>query len=98
MILHSQNNKTAYDFEFQNINGGTLNLSTYKNKIIVFINEASQCGFTKQYADMQLIQEEYCNRGVVIVGVPSNNFGKQEPGSNEQIKDFCEANLVLHFL
>ena len=97
MNTEAQNNKTAYDFKFVNINGGTLNLSAYKNKIIVIINVASQCGFTKQYADMQTIWEKYYNKGVVVVGVPSNDFGKQEPGSNKQIKDFCESKFGISF-
>ena len=97
MNTDAQNNKTAYDFKFVNINGDTLNLSAYKNKIIVIINVASQCGFTKQYADMQIIWEKYNNKGLVIVGVPSNDFGKQEPGTNEEIKNFCEAKFGITF-
>ena len=97
MNADAQNNKTAYDFKFVNINGDTLNLSSYKNKIIVIINVASQCGFTKQYTDMQIIWEKYNKKGLVIVGVPSNDFGKQEPGSNKEIKDFCESKFGITF-
>jgi len=89
--------KLAYDFKFKDLDGSTLNLSEYKGKVIVVINVASQCGFTNQYEDMQKIWEKYQAKGVVILGVPSNDFGKQEPGSNEDIKNFCEAKFGISF-
>ena len=89
--------KLAYDFKFKDLDGSTLNLSEYKDKIIVVINVASQCGFTNQYEDMQNIWEKYQSKGIVIVGVPSNDFGKQEPGSNNDIKNFCEAKFGISF-
>jgi len=87
----------AYDFSFNDINGNLLTLSQYKNKIIIVVNVASQCGFTKQYDDMQKIWNLYNKKGVVILGVPSNDFGKQEPGTNEDIKDFCESKFGITF-
>jgi len=89
--------KVAYDFNFKDLDGSNLNLSDYKNKIIIVVNVASQCGFTKQYDDMQKIWKEYQDKGVVMIGVPSNDFGKQEPGSNEEIKTFCEAKFGITF-
>ena len=89
--------KLAYDFKFKDLDGSTLNLSDYKGKIIVVINVASQCGFTNQYEDMQKIWDKYQSQGIVVLGVPSNDFGKQEPGSNEDIKNFCEAKFGISF-
>jgi glutathione peroxidase len=89
--------KLAYDFNFNDLDGSPLNLSTYKNKVIVVVNVASQCGFTSQYEDMQKIWKKYQSKGIIILGVPSNDFGKQEPGSNKDIKNFCEAKFGITF-
>ena len=90
-------NKLAYDFNFNDLDGSILKLSDYKNKVIVVVNVASQCGFTNQYEDMQKVWKKYQEKDVVILGVPSNDFGKQEPGSNEDIKNFCEAKFGISF-
>ena len=103
MISISGNNanadyeKVAYDFNFKDLDGSPLNLSEYRDKVIVVINVASQCGFTSQYEDMQQVWEKYQSKGIIILGVPSNDFGKQEPGSNEDIKNFCEAKFGISF-
>ena len=89
--------KLVYDFDFNDLDGSPLNLSEYKNKVIVIVNVASQCGFTNQYEDMQKIWEKYQSRGVIILGVPSNDFGNQEPGSSQEIKNFCEAKFGINF-
>ena len=89
--------KLAYDFTFRDLDGSPMNLSEYKNKVIVVVNVASQCGFTKQYEAMKKIWEEYQNKNVVIIGVPSNDFGNQEPGTNKEIKNFCEAKFGITF-
>ena len=89
--------KLIYDFEIESITGEKINFSTYKNKIILLVNVASQCGFTNQYEDMQKIWEKYQSKGVVIIGVPSNDFGQQEPGNNNDIKNFCEAKFGISF-
>jgi glutathione peroxidase len=89
--------KLAYDFNFKDLDGSNLSLSEYKEKVIVVVNVASQCGFTNQYEDMQKVWEKYQEKGVVMLGVPSNDFGKQEPGSNEGIKNFCEAKFGISF-
>ena len=95
--MNAEYKKLAYDFEFKDLDGSSLKLSDYKNKVIVIVNVASQCGFTNQYEDMQKIWEKYQSKDFVILGVPSNDFGKQEPGSNEEIKNFCEAKFGISF-
>ena len=90
-------NKIFFDFEIKDIENKVLNLSTFKNKTILLVNVASNCGFTKQYDDLQKLYEKYNNKGLVVLGVPSNQFGGQEPGSNKKIKDFCEANFNITF-
>ena len=89
--------KLAYDFQFNDLDGTSFSLSEYRSKVIVIINVASQCGFTKQYDDMQKIWDKYQKKGLILIGVPSNDFGKQEPGSNEEIKNFCEAKFGITF-
>jgi len=89
--------KLAYDFSFNDIDGTPLKLSEYKGKVIVVVNVASQCGFTNQYEDMQNIWGKYQSKGIIIIGVPSNDFGSQEPGSNAEIKTFCEAKFGISF-
>ena len=89
--------KLAYDFQFKDIDGSQLNLSEYKGKIIIAVNVASQCGFTKQYDDMQDIWEKYQSKGIIMLGIPSNDFGGQEPGSSSEIKNFCEAKFGITF-
>ena len=95
--IKANDTKSAYDFSFTDLDGSILKLSEYKNKVIVVVNVASQCGFTKQYTDMQSIWEKYQDKGIVVLGVPSNDFGKQEPGSNQEIKNFCEAKFGISF-
>ena len=93
----SNYDKLAYDFNFNDLDGSPLKLSEYKNKVIIVVNVASQCGFTKQYEDMQKVWEEYQDKGVIMLGIPSNNFGNQEPGTSEEIKNFCEAKFGITF-
>ena len=95
--VNAKYEKLAYDFNFNDLDGSKLSLSEFKNKVIVVVNVASQCGFTKQYDDMQMIWEKYQAKGVIMLGVPSNDFGKQEPGSNQDIKNFCEAKFGITF-
>jgi len=89
--------KLAFDFQFKDLDGSSLNLSEYKGKVIIVVNVASQCGFTKQYEDMQNIWEKYQSKGIIMLGIPSNDFGKQEPGNNKDIKNFCEAKFGVTF-
>ena len=89
--------KLAYDFNFNDLDGSTLSLSDYKNKVIIVVNVASQCGFTSQYENMQEVWEKYEKKGIVMLGVPSNDFGNQEPGDSKEIKNFCEAKFGITF-
>ena len=86
-----------FDFNIQNINDEKVELSQFKNKAILLVNVASNCGFTKQYSELQTLYEDYKEKGLVIIGVPSNQFGGQEPGNNSEIKDFCETNFNITF-
>jgi len=88
---------SAYDFSFTAIEGGPLPLSRYKGKVVLLVNTASECGFTPQYTDLQAVWERYRDRGLVVLGVPSNDFGGQEPGSEAEIKQFCEVNFSVDF-
>ena len=89
--------KVFFDFNIRDINEEVLDLSQYKNKTILLVNVASNCGFTKQYSDLQNLYEKYNNKGLVVLGIPSNQFGGQEPGNNNEIKDFCETNFNITF-
>ncbi len=89
--------KNAHDFSFESIEGGALPLSQYKGKAVLVVNTASFCGFTPQYEGLEHIYKEYRGKGLVVLGVPANNFGGQEPGTNAEIKQFCEANYAVDF-
>jgi glutathione peroxidase len=88
--------KLAYDFKFKGIDGSIIKLSDYQNKVIVVVNVASRCGFTNQYKDLQKLWSDYKNKDLVVLAVPANDF-KQEPGSNSDIKSFCETNFNVDF-
>lgn len=88
---------TAYDFTFTSIEGQPLPFDTYKGKAVLVVNTASECGFTPQYKDLQALYERYRARGLVVLGVPSNDFGGQEPGQEAQIKSFCEVTYGVDF-
>ena len=94
--VYANNQTLAYDYSFNGIEGNLIKLSDFKNKIIIVVNVASRCGYTPQYNDLQKIWSEYKDKNVVVIGVPTNNF-KQEPGSNKEIKDFCETNFGINF-
>ena len=93
----SESNKTLFDFNINSIDGDQINLSKFKGKTILIVNVASKCGFTKQYTDLQNLYELYKDKGLIIIGIPSNQFGGQEPGTNNEIKDFCETNFNISF-
>ena len=88
--------KLAYDFSFRGIDGNTINLENYENKVIVIVNVASRCGYTPQYKDLQELWSGYKKKDLVVIGIPTNNF-KQEPGTNKDIKKFCESNFGINF-
>ena len=97
ITVNSMENKTFYDFELELITGETISLDKYEGKAVLLVNVASKCGFTKQYTDLQNLWEKYREKNLIVLGVPSNQFGSQEPGSNDEIKDFCETNFNINF-
>ena len=95
LIMMSQ--QSVHEFTITTIDGESKNLSDFKGKKMLFVNTASQCGFTSQYMELQEVHEKY-GEDLVIIGFPANNFGGQEPGSNDQIKTFCQKNYGVSFL
>ena len=93
-----QYEKLFYDLSIKDINGNIIELSQYKDKAILLVNVASKCGFTKQYASLQKLWSTYKDNGLIVLGVPSNQFGGQEPGNNDEIKNFCEVNFNVNFI
>ena len=89
--------KLFFDLNIKDINGLDLNLNHFKDKTILVVNVASKCGFTKQYTALQSLYEKYRQKGLVVLGIPTNQFGGQEPGSNNEIKNFCETNFNITF-
>jgi glutathione peroxidase len=89
--------KSVYDFTLKSIDGQPTPLSEYHGKVLLLVNVASRCGFTPQYTALESIYEKYKSRGLVIVGVPANNFMGQEPGTNEEIKTFCSKKYNVSF-
>tara|TARA_B100000795_G_C22615819_1_gene366909 strand:+ start:43 stop:579 length:537 start_codon:yes stop_codon:yes gene_type:complete len=89
--------KSLYNIEIDSLQGKSIDLSSYKGKKILFVNVASKCGFTPQYKDLQKLHNEYQNK-LVVIGVPCNQFGKQEPGESNEIQEFCEVNYGVSFL
>lgn len=88
---------SAHDFEFTLIDGEALPMRAFAGKAVLVVNTASRCGFTGQYADLQALWQRFRGRGLVVLGVPSNDFGGQEPGSEAEIKEFCEVNFDVDF-
>lgn len=89
--------KSVHDFTLKNIDGQEIKLDTYKGKITLIVNVASRCGYTPQYEGLQAIYSKYKDQGFVVLGFPANNFGSQEPGSNEEIKSFCSLKYNVTF-
>lgn len=87
---------SIYDFKLNSIDGQVIDFSKYKGKTLLFVNVASKCGFTPQYADLEKLHETYGDK-ITILGFPANNFGSQEPGSNLQIAEFCQKNYGVKF-
>ena len=88
---------TVYDFEAQTIDGQTVALSAYQGKMLLIVNTASACGFTPQFAGLEKLHQDYADQGLVVLGFPCNQFGSQDPGSNEEIGAFCQKNYGVSF-
>ena len=93
---HAEYEKIFYDFKINSISGDQIDLKDFKGKPILIVNTASYCGFTKQYNDMQELWEKYRDRGLIVLGVPSNSFN-QEKSDNSDVKEFCEVNFNINF-
>ena len=92
----SKYDKIFFDFSIKSLEGNIIELSNYKNKAVLVVNVASNCGFTKQYEDLQKLWEIYKDKGLIVLGVPSNSFN-QEKNSNADVKEFCEVNFNINF-
>ncbi len=96
VMVKSDNDKVFYDHKIDSILGETINLIEYKDKLVLLVNTASYCGFTKQYDDLQKLWDMYKSKGLIVIGVPSNSFN-QEKNNNNDIKEFCEVNFNIDF-
>lgn len=96
LIMISPAASSVYDFKMTSIDGDVIDFARYKGKTLLIVNTASKCGFTKQYAELQKLNEQFGSK-VTILGFPANNFGGQEPGSNAEISEFCQKNYGVTF-
>ena len=94
--VNANYDKIFYDFKIESITGETIDFNEYKNKVILIVNTASYCGFTKQYTDLQELWDKYKSRGLIVLGVPSNSFN-QEKINNSEVKEFCKVNFNINF-
>ena len=88
---------TVYDFEAQSINGKPVALKQFEGKVLLIVNTASACGFTPQFGGLEKLHASYADQGLVVLGFPSNQFGAQDPGSNDEIASFCQLNYGVSF-
>lgn len=88
---------SIFDFKVKSKEGTEFSLSSYQGKVLLVVNVASQCGFTPQYAGLEKLYQKFSSKGLVVLGFPCNQFGKQEPGTDEEIKNFCEMNYQISF-
>ena len=88
---------TVYDFQAQTIDGQTVSLDQYRDRVLLIVNTASACGFTPQFGGLEKLHESYAARGLVVLGFPCNQFGQQDPGSNDEIATFCQRNYGVSF-
>lgn len=95
--LYSSENNGFHSFTVKDIDGNDFSFEQFKGKKVMVVNVASKCGYTKQYKELQELYSEYKDKNFVIIGFPANNFGKQEPGSDEEIKEFCTVNFGVTF-
>lgn len=93
----SYSNQTIYDITVEDIHGKKVELSQYKGKVLLFVNVASECGYTPQYEELEKLHQKYKGKELVIIGIPTNDFGGQEPGTNEEIESFCTRTYNVTF-
>jgi glutathione peroxidase len=98
LVGAEEKKKTALDFKMKGLDGKQVDLSKYKGKVVLFVNVASECGLTKQYKGLQKLHDDYAKDGLVIVGVPANEFNSQEPGTDKEIRDFCTKEYGVKFV
>jgi len=97
-LLHAkETTMSIYDFRVKSIDEKEISMSVYKGKVLLIVNVASECGFTPQYEGLEKLYQAYKDRGFMVLGFPSNQFGKQEPKSNKEIRFFCQGNYDVHF-
>jgi len=89
---------SAFDYSFTDNNGNEVDLAQFKGKLLLLVNVASRCGFTSQYEGLQALHKKYADKGLVVIGFPCNQFGEQEPGTDEEIKEFCSTTYGVDFL
>ena len=97
LVMNAQSETTLHDFVVEDIYGDTFDLADLKGKKVLVVNTASECGLTPQYEDLQSLYEEFGGDNFIIIGFPANNFANQEPGTNEEIAQFCQANYGVSF-
>lgn len=97
MTLTAYGAGSIYDYQLKTIDGAALPLAEYKGKVVLLVNVASQCGYTPQYAGLERIWEKYKQRNFILLGIPANNFGHQEPGTEAEIKAFCQRKYSVTF-
>lgn len=95
--LMAKGDMNAYKFSFTSIDGDAMPLEQYRGKVLLVVNTASQCGYTPQYEGLEALYKKYKDKGLVVIGVPANDFGAQEPGTNTEIKKFCELTFNVDF-
>ena len=94
--IAANNEKIFFDFKINSITGEVIDLNDYKDKVVLIVNTASYCGFTKQYTELQTLWDKYKSKGFIVLGIPSNSFN-QEKNSNSEVKEFCEVNFDIDF-
>jgi glutathione peroxidase len=98
MFLFERTPMSVYDYSFTDNNGNNVDLSNFKDKLLLIVNVASKCGFTLQYKGLQDLHKKYADKGLVVIGFPCNQFGGQEPGTDAEIKEFCQTNYGVEFI
>ena len=97
MVLYADSSEDIYNYNLNLINGENISLKEFKGDVLLIVNTASECGFTHQYEGLQNLYNEFSDKGFKVLGFPANNFGGQEPGSDEEIAQFCELNFGVSF-